>query len=29
MMKQYIKPFTVLLACVVITAVYSCGGGPR
>jgi multidrug efflux pump subunit AcrA (membrane-fusion protein) len=27
MMKQYIKPFTVLLACMVITAVYSCGGG--
>ena len=27
MMKQYIKPFTVLLACVVITLVYSCGGG--
>ncbi|MBD1366830.1 efflux RND transporter periplasmic adaptor subunit [Mucilaginibacter sp. ZT4R22] len=27
MMKQYIKPFTVLLACLVITAIYSCGGG--
>ncbi|WP_208394801.1 efflux RND transporter periplasmic adaptor subunit [Mucilaginibacter gilvus] len=26
MMKQYIKPFTVLLACMVIAAVFSCGG---